>query len=504
MIELYPFQHDVVSAIEAAIAAGIKRIIVVAATGAGKTLVASGIVRRNPMRPILFLAHRDELLTQARDKLKRFDVVAGIIKAGRDRDLRAQALVQVAGIQTLYWRAVRTDRMELPNAAIVFVDEAHHCPAMTYQKIIEAYPDAIIIGLSATPCRGDGRGLGATFEKMIEAPPVAELIKLGLLVPPKIYAPPSPDLTGVKVMSTGDYKLDQLGARMEPLVGDAIEHWLKYSQRRRSICFAVNRAHSVHLVEEFLKSDVRAEHLDGDTPQTEREAILARLESGETEVVSNVGVLSEGFDCCDIGCVTLARPTRSLGLFRQMIGRGLRAAPGKTDCIILDHSGGVHRHGRPDDPIEWFLAPDRKPNNETHNKRLAESGGKGPFVSCPACGESRLRGMKCDACGWEPKPRARPEAYQDGELVELGKLAVVPTESERIAWFCELRGYQSTARKRDGSPYSNGWAAHQFKNKFGHFPPWDWNEKPAREPTLATLRWIKSRQIAWARRRGAA
>jgi superfamily II DNA or RNA helicase len=174
MIELYSFQHDVVGAIEAAIAAGIKRILVVAATGAGKTIIASEFIKRNPMRTVLFLAHRDELLTQARDKLKRFDVTAGIIKAGRDKDARPQALVQVAGVQTLYWRGIRTDRMDMPKAQIVFVDEAHHVRARTYQLILEQYPDAIVIGLTATPCRGDGRGLGNTFETMIEAPPVAE------------------------------------------------------------------------------------------------------------------------------------------------------------------------------------------------------------------------------------------------------------------------------------------------------------------------------------------
>jgi superfamily II DNA or RNA helicase len=282
-IELYPFQHDVVGAIEAAIAAGIKRILVVAATGAGKTIIASEFIKRNPMRTVLFLAHRDELLTQARDKLKRFGVTAGIVKAGRDKDARPQALVQVAGVQTLYWRGIRTDRMDMPPAQIVFVDEAHHVRARTYQLILEQYPDAIIIGLTATPCRGDGRGLGNTFETMIEAPTVAELIKLGLLVPPKIFTTPPPGLSGVRVMSTGDYNTDELSQKMDPLVGDVIEHYLKHAQRRRTICFAVDLKHSGHLVEEFLKSGVRAEHLDGNTAQAEREAILARRNRGRLQ-----------------------------------------------------------------------------------------------------------------------------------------------------------------------------------------------------------------------------
>jgi superfamily II DNA or RNA helicase len=502
MIELLAFQHEVVGAIEAAIAAGIKRIIVVAATGAGKTIIASEFIKRNPMRTVLFLAHRDELLIQARDKLKRFDVTAGIIKAGRDKDQRPQALVQIAGMQTLYWRCVRTNRMELPAADIVFVDECHHVRAMTYQKIISAYPDAIIIGLTATPTRGDGRGLGNVFQTMIEAPTVAELIKLGLLVPAKIFTTPAPDLSGVRVMSTGDYNTDELSQKMDPLVGDVIEHWMKHSQRRRTVCFAVDVRHSVHLTDEFGKLGVRAEHLDSNTSQAEREAILGRLASGEAEVVCNVGVLTEGFDCCDIGCIDLARPTRSLGLFRQMVGRGLRAAPetGKTDCIILDHSGGVHRHGRPDDVIEWTLDTDKRAINVTHEARIAKTGSSDPFVECKSCGHLRMKGAPCDNCGWEPKPPARAVEYIDGDLVPLGETNK-PTETDRITFYCELRGHQRTARKKDGSPYHPKWAACQFKDKFKSWPPFSWNNFAPLEPSDATRRWIKHRQIAYAKRR---
>src|SRR5215468_7241347 len=184
MIELYPFQQEAVADVERKVAEGVRRILIAAATGAGKTIIASEIIRRHRLRTILFLAHRDELLTQARNKLRRFDITAGIIKSGRDRDARPQALVQVAGVQTLYWRAVRTDRMEMPPAGIVFGDEAHHVPARTYMSIIEQYPDSIIIGLTATPCRSDGCGLGSVFEAMIDTPPVAASSATALSVTP--------------------------------------------------------------------------------------------------------------------------------------------------------------------------------------------------------------------------------------------------------------------------------------------------------------------------------
>lgn len=502
---LRPYQHDVVDELERKIAEGIRRIIIVAPTGSGKTVIGAEIIKRSvaAFKRVVFIAHRNELLTQARDKLKSFDVSAGIIKSGRDKDQRPQALVQVCAIQTLHARAVRAKSMELPPAEIVFVDEAHHCRAMTYQTIIDAYPNAIIIGLTATPCRGDGRGLGNVFEAMIECPQIGELIKLTHLVPLRIFAPPPPDLRGVQVMSTGDYNLDQLSERIDPLVGDFVEHWLKHAQRRRTIAFAVDIKHSVHIVDELIKSGVRAEHIDGGTAADERDAIIARLASGETEVVSNVGIFTEGFDLPDIGCIALVRPTRSLGLFRQMIGRGLRPADGKSDVIILDHSGGVHRHGRPDDAIEWSLESDKRATNKTHEARIKKTGSADPFVECKNCGHIRIKGMACDACGWEPKPPARAVEYIDGDLVELGKPAIIRSDAERRIFFAELRGYQQTARKRDGSPYARGWAANQYRTKYGSFPPWSWNNDMPVTPSPATYRWVKSRIIAWAKARSA-
>ena len=170
-------------------------------------------------------------------------------------------------------------------------------PATTYKKIIDAYPDAILLGLTATPCRGDGRGLGGIFERMIECPQVAELIAGGYLVKTRTYAPVNPDLKGVRTVA-GDYNEGQLADRMDrpKLIGDIVTHWHKFGERRKTVAFAVNVAHSVHLRDEFIKSGVRAEHIDGSTPKPERDATLARLASGEIELVTNCMVLTEGWD----------------------------------------------------------------------------------------------------------------------------------------------------------------------------------------------------------------
>jgi len=410
MTEDRQYQRDIIADYHETVAAGQTRIILVAPTGAGKTVIAADIIKAAiaSWRRILVVSHRREIVAQTSEKLTGLGISHGIIQAGFSP--RPLEPVQVASIQTLHARAIRTDRMDLPIAHLLVIDECHHAPASTYQAIIDAYPaDTILLGLTATPCRGDGRGLGSIFQVIIETPQVAELIKLGYLVKTKVFAPVlSPDLTGVRVQA-GDYVEGQLAARMDvpKLIGGIVEHWLKFSERRRTVCFAVNVAHSVHLRDEFIKSGVRAEHIDGSTPKPERDAILGRLASGEIELVTNCMVLTEGWDMPEVGCCILARPTKKMGLFRQMIGRVLRPAEGKRDAIVLDHSGAVFRHGLPEDYVEWKLDPDHRAESPEHQKRGHDEHGGG-LIECSQCSALRLGGQPCPACGFMPK---RPAEY---------------------------------------------------------------------------------------------
>jgi superfamily II DNA or RNA helicase len=295
MTELRPYQRDVLTELDGKIEAGNRRIIIVAPTGAGKTIIGAAIIKNaiENNRRVLVLAHTREIITQTSTKFFGRGIQHGIIQA--DFPTRPDEAVQVASVQTLWVRAMCTRRMKLPLADLLVVDECHHCPANTYRKIIDAYPQALLIGLTATPCRGDGRGLGGIFETIVECPQVAELIDLKYLVRTRHHAPVNPDLRGVETR-VGDYVESQLAEQMDRagLVGDIVTHWHKYGERRKTVCFAVNVAHSLHIRDEFQKSGVRAEHIDGATPKAERDAILARLAGGETELVTNCMVLTEG------------------------------------------------------------------------------------------------------------------------------------------------------------------------------------------------------------------
>ena len=491
---LRPYQVGAVADLEHAIAAGERRIILVAPTASGKTIIACELIRvlADRFPSALVLSHRLEIIKQTSRKLHACGIEHGIIKAGFTP--RPMERVQVASVATLWVRAMRTKTMTLPPAQLIIVDEAHHTPARTYQKLIEAYPDAIVIGLTATPCRGDGRGLGGIFKVMIECPQVPDLIAQGYLVRSRVYAPVTPNLRGVRIRA-GDYVEEQLAGRMDDakLIGDIVTHWHKFGERRRTIAFAVNVSHSLHLRNEFVKSGVRAEHLDGETPEDERNAILERLASGETEVVCNCMVLTEGFDLPDIGCITLARPTKKMGLFRQMIGRGLRPTDGKKDCIILDHSGAVFEHGFPEDRVEWPLAPDRKAKSPAHTTRVAR---KTKLVECSQCSAIRLPGEPCPHCGFLPQRPARDVFVGEGELglVSNGRARATPNDPEtKRRWHAM---FKHIAAERG---YKPGWVAHKYREKFGAFPSWHANPAPI-PPSPEVRSWVRSRAIAYAKR----
>jgi superfamily II DNA or RNA helicase len=362
--------------------------------------------------------------------------------------------------------------------------------------LVQAYPDAIILGLTATPCRTDGRGLGNVFQTLIQGPSVAELIRSGHPVPPKIYAPMRPDLSGISV-ARGDYVESQLAQRMNTaqLVGDIVEHWHRLGEGRPTVVFTVTVAHSLHLRNEFRRSGVLAEHIDGSTPVEERKSILARFAIGSVDIICNCAVLTEGWDRPEASCLILARPTRSLGLYSQIIGRILRPAPGKTDALILYHSGAVFAHGFPDDEIAWTLRTDQRAENVSQAKRGTDPHTPA-LTTCPECFGVRFEGKPCTLCGWHPVRVPKPIEIVDGELGEvLRDRTVHVSPRDTLTFYRELLGILAEKRRRNPT-VKEGWAAYKFKEKFGHWPPFDWCSAGPLTPSPATRAWVRSRDIA--------
>lgn len=495
---LRPYQRDTVTRVHAELAR-IHRVLVVLATGAGKTVVATALIGdyvRQGGR-VIFLAHRRELISQAAAKLFRAGIDCGVVQAGVPA--RPGVLVQVCSISTLHARAVRGRAMDLPPADLIVVDEAHHIRARTYQQILAQYPDADVVGLTATPCRGDGRGLGASFGVIVEAATVAQLTQAGYLVPARFYAPSRPDMVGVETRG-GDYVEAQMAEKVDrpELVGDIVEHHLRLAQGRPTVLFAAGVRHSMHLRDQFRLSGLMAEHIDGSTPTEERDATLKAFAEGRVDIITNAAVLTEGWDAPAASCVVLARPTKSLGLFRQMVGRVLRPAPGKTDALVLDHAGACFEHGLPDDEIEWTLAEDRRASNKRQASRRA---GKAPALAeCPECKAVRMSGRPCPACGWRPQPKPKEVEVADGELgqVDRYRLARMPSPdaAERARFHRQL---VFIAREKG---FQVGWAAHKYRERFGDWPPSRY-VSPL-EPDEATRRWVKSRAIAFAKSRSRA
>lgn len=368
--KLRDYQQDLIAKTFNCWQAGQQRVMMQLPTGAGKTVIFSAIAAEFTARGerALVVAHREELLLQARDKLAAVaSVPVGMIKAGYRPD--PTAALQIASIQTL---ARRLD--SLPPATLLIIDEAHHSAANSYLELLQRYESAYVLGVTATPARIDGQGFKFIYDKLILGQSVSELIAAGHLCSYRLFAAPKAiDTSGVNIVA-GEYNQRQLAEAINTrlVLGDLIKTWRKYAHERKTVVFAVNVEHSKAIAAAYLAAGVPAEHLDGDTPALERAAILERFRLGQTLVLSNCGIVSEGFDVPSIEAIQCVRPTRSLNLWLQMLGRSLRPAPGKSHAIIIDHTQNWAFHGLPDDEREWSLEP-----MSLKMRRWA--------VECPAC-----------------------------------------------------------------------------------------------------------------------
>lgn len=455
---LRDYQLAAVTELRRKAAAGVRRLLLVSPTGSGKTVMMADIIHGAVARgtPTLFVAHRRELIKQTSEKLDTIGVDHGIVMAGHERQ-RPEQLVQVASVQTL---ARRTK----PPAGLLIIDEAHHARAESYQALIEHYAPAPVLGASATPWRTDGKGLKKLFDDIVVAATPRLLIEQGHLVPFDGFGFENPALEDVASVG-GDYDALELAERMntKKLVGGIVERWLETANGLRTVAFAVDVKHSQAIVEGFRAWGIAAEHLDGETPTDERDAILARLKSGETTVVSNCAVLCEGWDCPEAEVCILARPTKSVVLYLQQAGRVLRPSLGKKVARIHDHAGCMVHHGLPDEDRDYSLEADTK-------KRAFKTG----IQQCPECLRmcSALE-IRCKGCGYlfeQPtapadREETQVEYFENTQLTiaEIRKLRG-STQREKAAEYKRL--LQVAARRG----FKSGWAANEYRRVYNVWP----------------------------------
>jgi DNA repair protein RadD len=377
------------------------------------------VIRKLRGKGVLWLAHRVELLRQARTQL----IAAGLPESAvgmlsGTETVNPDAWVLVASVDMFRTR-------EVPRADLIVVDEAHHVKAKSYMAVINARPKAQVIGLTATPERLDGEALGDVFKHLHTIAEALELIADGHLLKSVVYGIPREKARAL-VKGVGksgkDYSSRKLEGRMKksPLMADIVKERQRLAAGKPTIVYACTRAHGREIAARFKRAKVATAYLDAETPASEREALLGpkgKLASGAIEVVVNVGVLTEGFDCPPVSCIVVARPTKSLVLWRQMCGRGARPMKGKR-YIVLDHAGNIWRHGFPDDPIEWSL--DGRDGGE---KRDA------PWKCCAECAAMIPAGaLECPECGAELSASERDLAEQQEKLERLRR-----SEAEKAA-----------------------------------------------------------------------
>jgi DNA repair protein RadD len=368
-------------------------------------------------------------------------------------------LVVVATIQSLARRLHKLDQFDL----IIF-DEAHHCQAETWQKLLAAQPDARLLGVSATPARLDGKGLGVEaggpFDDLVRGPDIAELAAGGYLSPARCFVPEQRlNLSGVRTRG-GDYLAADLESVVNDraIIGDVVDQYRRRADHIAAIAFCVVN-HAEHVAEMFRNAGYPAACVHGKLPAPERDTLIAGLSDGSVEVLASCDLISEGLDVPAVGAVILLRPTKSLSLFLQQCGRGMRPAPGKDALVVLDHVGNSLVHGLPEAAREWSLtgAP----------KEAGKQGLAAPVWRCDCGCLNPLAANVCCDCG-EPRPGRTDNFLEvaEGELVELTaeKLA----RARQLTYGQVLRLRLSEAELRAfalARGYKRGWVQHRLREQ---------------------------------------
>ena len=476
---LRPHQTRAIQMLRETLIGGHKRIVLQMPTGAGKTRTAAEIVSGALAKGkrVGFIVPAISLIDQTVEAFERERIdCLGVIQGNHPRTHYGMP-VQVASVQTLTRRKLEID------FDVIVVDECH----LRFEAIsdwMRREPGKVFIGLSATPW---ARGMADDWQKLVSPVSMHELINAGILSPYRVFAPSHPDLSGVKTVA-GDYQEGQLGEVMgdSRLVADVVETWLKRAENRPTLVFAVNRAHARQLQEQFAFAGVAMGYCDAYVDLIERHLLFDRMARGELAGIVNVGTLTTGVDA-DVRCIVMARPTKSEMLHVQCIGRGLRTAPGKADCLILDHADNHARLGFVIDIHHEKLlsGKDRRPATRK------EKGEPLP-KECPSCGVLKAPKVReCPSCGFTPTRQSEIES-EEGELIEVSPKQRKATAEDKQAFYAQLL---FVARERGRK---SGWVANAYRDKFGVWPRGLRDiSMPA---TPETMGWVRAKDIRWAKR----
>ena len=467
-------QTDIIGGCRDAAVDGVRKMVIQAPCGFGKTIVALGIISRILSKggSVLVLADTRQLVYQLRDKLRECSIPHAILMAGEEY---SHSKVTIASKQTMWSRCYKKQSTPKPAADVVLVDEAHKSLSGDWQTILADYSAAFVIGLSATP-----EGVGGYYEKILVGGTYEELTP-EFLTPCRVFAPYTVDMKGVPIRK-GEYvsKHAQKQFNTDPLVGDIFDNWKRIAPDRPTVIFASGVDHSIHLCEVFNARGIPAAHVDASTPQRStpgkvgRETIFDDLRHGRIQVVCNVRVCDVGWDEPSVSCGVLAFSTLSLVRYMQTCGRLFRTFEGKEDAVVIDHGGNVARHGWPTSDIEYELNPQRK-----LEERLAEERENGPVMElhCPSCGYVWPKGKSatvCPCCGAEKVRRGFPKKVLDGNLKEIVRVQAPPKTREQKQWdrclgvSANLKGGSARQARLFFFRETGRWPARNLRNWLGH------------------------------------
>lgn len=489
MRELRDYQVAGLEALRQTIRQGVKRIVLALPTRAGKTRcaaeIAAGALAKG--NKLAFCVPRISLVDQTVEEFYQEDVRdVGVIQANHSLTDWSKP-IQVCSIDTIRSKGV------FPEASVVIIDECHVFQD-AYKKWMAERPNTIFIGLSATPW---SKGLGKYFETLLVMATTQELIEKKWLSPFKQFAAGHPDLSGVKIVA-GEYHEGQLSDAMQKgsLTADIVDTWRSKWGKDRTLCFAVNCAHAKAIQERFEAAGIRCGYQDARTSPDERAAIKRSFHDSSLPVVVSVGTLTMGVTY-DVRCISFCRPTRSEMTYVQIIGRGLAPAPDKDHLVILDHTDSWQKLGFVSDIYHDHLDGGKETGKAERKEPLPKE--------CKSCGILKPpRTAVCPNCGFTAKP-VNGIYEDDGELVEVTKGVATKKEkkrqytmAEKADFYAQLKSFCQT------KGYKEGWASNKYREKFdGKWPDYSIRDIAPKPPDLSTLMWIKSRQIAFAKSKGA-